>query len=141
RKIQPDAVEGFESLAGRGTRGKVDGKEVAVGGPRLLEELKLEPPDDLRKATEPWAKEGRTILHLVVGGKVVAAFGLEDEIRPESNEAVDRLHEMGVRVAMITGDAKSVADSVARRLGIDEVAAEVLPADKAGAVQRFQEGG
>jgi Cu2+-exporting ATPase len=71
----------------------------------------------------------------------VAAFGLEDEIRPESKEAVDRLHEMGVRVAMITGDARSVADSVARRLGIDEVAAEVLPADKAGAVQRFQQGG
>jgi Cu2+-exporting ATPase len=141
RGIEPQPVDGFESLAGRGTRAKVDGRDVAVGGPRLLEELKVEPPEDLRKATEPWAREGRTILHLVVDGKVVAAFGLEDEIRPESKEAVDRLHEMGLRVAMITGDARSVADSVARRLGIDAVAAEVLPADKAGAVQDFQKGG
>lgn len=141
RGIEPRPVEGFESLAGRGTRGRVGGREVAVGGPRLLEELKLEPPDELRRATEPWARDGRTILHLVVDGQVVAAFGLEDEIRPESKEAVELLHEMGIRVAMITGDARSVADSVAHRLGIDEVAAEVLPADKAGAVERFRSGG
>ena len=69
------------------------------------------------------------------------AVALEDEIRPESVEAVSRLHEMGVRVAMITGDAQAVADSVARRIGIDETAAQVLPADKAAAVRRFQEGG
>jgi P-type Cu2+ transporter len=141
RGIEPRSAKGFESLAGRGTRGKVDGRDVAVGGPRLLEELKIAPPETLRDATEPWDNEGRTILHLIVDGKVVAAFGLEDEIRPESKEAVDRLHEMGIRVAMITGDARSVADSVARRLGIDEVAAEVLPADKAGAVERFRSGG
>ena len=141
RGIEPGPVEGFESLAGRGTRGRVDGRDAAVGGPRLLQELKVEPPGELRQATEPWAREGRTILHLVVEGQVVAAFGLEDEIRPESIEAVTRLHEMGLRVAMITGDARSVADSVARRLGIDEVAAEVLPADKAAAVQDFQKGG
>jgi len=141
RGIEPQPVEGFESLAGRGTRAKVEGRDVAVGGPRLLEELKVEPPEDLRTATAPWAREGRTILHLVVDGQAVAAFGLEDEIRPESKEAVDRIHEMGLRVAMITGDARAVADSVARRLGIDEVAAEVLPADKAGAVQDFQRGG
>ena len=66
---------------------------------------------------------------------------VEDEIRPESKEAIDELHALGVRVAMITGDSQAVADSVARRLGIDEVAAQVLPADKAAAVKRFQEGG
>jgi Cu2+-exporting ATPase len=140
RGVELQAVDGFESLAGRGTRGKVGGREVAIGGPRLLDELKVEAPEELRTATGPWVREGRTILHLVADGRVVAALGLEDEIRPESKEAVERLHEMGVRVAMITGDAKAVADSVARRLGIDEVAAEVLPADKAGAVQRFQQG-
>jgi Cu2+-exporting ATPase len=141
RGVELPRADGFESLAGRGTRGKVEGREVAIGGPRLLEELKIEPPETLRRATEPWNREGRTILHLIVDGKAVAAFGLEDEIRPESKEAVDRLHEMGLQVAMITGDARSVADSVARRLGIDEVAAEVLPADKAGAVERFRSGG
>ena len=66
---------------------------------------------------------------------------MEDEIRPESKEAVTELHELGIRVAMITGDSKTVADSVARRIGVDEVAAEVLPADKASAVKRFQSGG
>jgi Cu2+-exporting ATPase len=141
RGVELQSVDGFESLAGRGTRGKVGGRDVAVGGPRLLDELKVEPPEELTNATEPWVREGRTILHLVADRRVVAAFGLEDEIRAESKEAVDRLHEMGVRVAMITGDARSVADSVARRLGIDEVAAEVLPADKAGAVERFRSGG
>jgi Cu2+-exporting ATPase len=66
---------------------------------------------------------------------------VEDEIRPESSEAIAELHRLGVRVAMITGDSKAVADSVARRIGIDEVAAEVLPADKAAAVKKFQAGG
>jgi Cu2+-exporting ATPase len=76
-----------------------------------------------------------------VDGQVTGAIAIEDEIRPESREAVDLLHALGIRVAMITGDSQAVADSVAQRLGIDEVAAQVLPADKAAAVKRFQEGG
>ena len=71
----------------------------------------------------------------VAQGRLLGAFAVEDEIRPESSEAVTELHRLGVRVAMITGDSKTVADSVARRIGIDEVAAEVLPADKAAAVK------
>jgi P-type Cu2+ transporter len=71
----------------------------------------------------------------------VGTLALEDEIRPESRAAVDALHRLGLKVALITGDAQAVADSVARRLGIDEVAAQVLPADKAEAVRRFQHGG
>jgi P-type Cu2+ transporter len=110
---------------------------VAVGGPRLLAEMSLEP---LPVAAE-WDREGRTVLHVVVDGKVAGVIAVEDEIRPESKEAIDRLHALSIRVAMITGDSQAVADSVARRLGIDEVAAQVLPADKAAAVQRFQEGG
>jgi Cu2+-exporting ATPase len=72
---------------------------------------------------------------------VIGALAVEDEIRPESAEAIKSLHALGVRVAMITGDAQTVADSVAKQLGIDEVAAQVLPADKASAVERFQSGG
>jgi Cu2+-exporting ATPase len=72
---------------------------------------------------------------------VVGALAVEDEIRPESAEAIAALHGLGVRVAMITGDSQAVADSVARRIGIDEVAAQVLPADKAAAVRRFRQGG
>jgi P-type Cu2+ transporter len=78
---------------------------------------------------------------VVVDGRIVGAIALEDEIRPESYQAVQDLHALGLRVAMITGDSEAVADSVAHRLGIDEVAAQVLPADKAAAVRRFQEGG
>ncbi len=132
----PRATE-FESLAGRGAQGKVEGRTVIVGGPRLLEELGLTPVTD----NDAWAAEGRTVLHVIVDGAVIGAVAVEDEIRPESAQAVALLHEAGVRVAMITGDSQAVANSVAARLGIDEVAAQVLPADKAAAVARFQQGG
>ena len=137
RGIQPMGASGFEALAGRGARASVDGRAVAVGGPRLLAELGLAPDP----ASDAWAREGRTVLHVVADGTVVGALAVEDEIRPESAEAIRRLHTMGIKVAMITGDAQAVADSVARRLGVDEVAAQVLPADKAAAVRRFQAGG
>jgi Cu2+-exporting ATPase len=132
----PTATE-FEALAGRGARARVAGDEVSVGGPRLLAELSLDP---LPIAAE-WDRLGRTVLHVISAGRVVGAVAVEDEIRPESRDAIDALHGSGIRVAMITGDSQAVADSVARRLGIDEVAAQVLPADKAAAVRRFQEGG
>jgi Cu2+-exporting ATPase len=127
----------FEALAGRGARANVHGHDVFVGGPRLLADLGL--------AQHPqaavWDQQGRTVLHIVVDGAVAGIVAVEDEIRRESKEAVDSLHVLGVRVAMITGDSQAVADSVARRLGIDEVAAQVLPADKAAAVKRFGDGG
>jgi Cu2+-exporting ATPase len=141
RGIDAGKATGFEALAGRGARARVGDRTVQVGGPRLLADIGVEPPPDLAAATTAWGKEGRTVLHVVVEGRVVGALSLEDEVRPESREAVDRLHALGVAVAMITGDAQAVAESVARRLGIDEVAAEVLPADKADAVRRFQAGG
>jgi Cu2+-exporting ATPase len=130
-------ADAFEPLPGRGAHAKVDGHEVAAGGPRLLAEMSLAP---LPVATD-WDLEGRTVLHVVVDGRVTGAVAVEDEIRPESKEAIEALHALGIRVAMITGDSQAVADSVARRLGIDEVAAQVLPADKAAAVKRFQEDG
>ena len=134
-------VTGFEALAGRGARALVDGRQVGVGGPRLLEELGAAVTPAIAAEADAWARDGRTVLQVIEDGTVVGALALEDEIRPESAEAVGRLHEMGVKVAMITGDARAVADAVASRLGIDEVAAQVLPGDKAAAVRRFQEGG
>jgi Cu2+-exporting ATPase len=129
----PHATD-FQSLPGRGARARVDGHDVAVGGPRLLADLGLE--QDPRAAG--WDATGRTVLHVVVDGQVAGVIALEDEIRPESADAVAELRGLGVRAAMITGDAKAVAESVARRLGLDEVRAEVLPADKAAAVRSFQ---
>jgi P-type Cu2+ transporter len=131
----------FEALPGRGAQARVDGKRVIVGGPRLLTEGKVTVPPEVENLTTQWASEGKTVLYVVAEGKLLGSFAVEDEIRPESNEAVQELHRMGIRVAMITGDSKTVANSVAKRVGIDEVAAEVLPADKASAVKGFQSGG
>jgi Cu2+-exporting ATPase len=139
RGIELMAATGFEALAGRGARATIDGRSVAVGGPRLLAELGLRPPAGLD--VERWVAVGASVLHVVVDGQIAGALAIEDEIRPESAEAVRQLHALGVRVAMITGDSLAVADSVAARLGIDEIAAQVLPADKAAAVRRFQAGG
>jgi Cu2+-exporting ATPase len=137
RGAEPSSATNFEALPGRGARAHVGGRDVSVGGPRLLVDVGLAPLPE----TESWAREGRTVLHVTTDGNVIGALAIEDEIRAESAEAVRDLHALGLRVAMITGDSRAVAESVGRRLGIDEVAAEVLPADKAAAVRRFQEGG
>jgi Cu2+-exporting ATPase len=141
RRLAIPTAQAFESLAGRGARAMVGDRMVTIGGPRLLAEQGTDVPPDLARATDGWSTEGRTVLHVLDDGRVLGALALEDEVRPESAAAVARLHELGIGVAMITGDAQAVADSVARRLGIDEVAAQVLPADKADAVKRFQAGG
>jgi Cu2+-exporting ATPase len=137
RGLAIPARTAFEALPGRGARARVEGRLVVVGGPGLLAEMSLA---SLPVAAD-WDSQGRTVLHVIVDGRVEGVIAVEDEVRPESKEAVDLLHALGVRVAMITGDSRAVADSVARRLGIDDVAAQVLPADKAAAVERFQGGG
>ena len=141
RNLPALQVSAFKSLPGRGAQAQVNGKEVMIGGPRLLTEGNVIASPEIEKSTTRWASDGKTVLFVVAEGKLLGAFAVEDEIRPESNQAVEELHRLGIRVAMITGDSKKVADSVAKRIGIDEVAADVLPADKASAVKRFQAGG
>jgi Cu2+-exporting ATPase len=141
RNVPTVQAADFEALPGRGARALVDSKTIVIGGPRLLTEGDVTLPAEVEKLTTTWASEGKTVLYVVAEGRLLGAFAVEDEIRPESKEAVTELHGLGLRVAMITGDSKTVADSVARRIGIDDVAAEVLPADKAAAVKRFQSGG
>ena len=131
----------FVALPGRGAEALVGGEKIAIGGPRLLTEAKVTAPPEIKKLATTWASDGKTVLYVVAQSRLLGAFAVEDEIRPESSAAINELHRLGIRVAMITGDSKAVADSVARRIGIDEVAAEVLPADKASAVTRFQAGG
>jgi Cu2+-exporting ATPase len=141
RSVAQLSAANFEALPGRGAEAVVEGKSVVVGGLRLLTEAKVTVPPEVAKLTTAWASDGKTVLYVVAQDRLLGAFAVEDEIRAESSEAVTELHRLGIRVAMITGDSKTVADSVARRIGIDEVAAEVLPADKASAVKRFQAGG
>jgi P-type Cu2+ transporter len=131
----------FVALPGRGAEALVGGEKIAIGGPRLLTEAKVTTPPEIEKLATAWASDGKTVLYVVAQSRLLGVFAVEDEIRPESSAAINELHRLGIRVAMITGDSKAVADSVARRIGIDEVAAEVLPADKASAVTRFQAGG
>jgi P-type Cu2+ transporter len=138
RKLQILPAADFEPLPGRGAQALVGGKRITIGGPRLLTEANAAGSPEVEKLTTAWASEGKTVLYVVAETQILGAFALEDEIRPESYQAVGGLHRLGIRVAMITGDSKTVANSVARRIGIDEVAAEVLPADKAAAVKRYQ---
>ena len=128
----------FRSITGRGVEATVDGTRAAVGGPALLRERNLGEPDEISRHVEEWKRRGAAVLYVVQNGGVYGALALEDEIRPESKQAVDELHALGVKVVMITGDAKQVADAVAEQLGIDEVFAEVLPEDKDKAVAELQ---
>jgi len=125
-------------LPGIGARAIVNGQRVAIGGPKLLVDLKAAIPPELAKTVTMWASEGLSVLYVLRDSSVIGSLTVEDEIWPESAEAVKGLHELGVRVTMVTGDSQTVADSVARRLGIDEVLAQVLPADKASIVKQVQ---
>ncbi len=131
----------FRSLTGRGVEATVDDIPYAVGGPALLRERDLAVPPELGAAVAGWQGRGAAVLYLVRKDEVVGALALEDEIRPEARQAVRDLRAEGIRVMMITGDARPVAEAVAAELGIDEVFAEVLPEDKDTAVAELQSRG
>ncbi|MER5338590.1 HAD-IC family P-type ATPase, partial [Micromonospora sp. NPDC002717] len=138
----------FRSLPGRGVQAVVDGASWAVGGPALLRELGAQVPEELDTVARGWSARGAAVLHLIrlpeTGQPAaVGAFALEDEVRPEARQAISDLREQGVKkIVMITGDARPVAEAVAADLGfrpgVDEVFAEVLPADKDRAVAELQ---
>jgi Cu2+-exporting ATPase len=132
---------GFTAATGRGVTATVDGSEVMVGGPNMLRELGLSTPATITATTRGWVERGAGVLHVLRDGQVIGALALEDEVRPESRAAVAALQDRGVRVAMITGDARQVAEAVGRDLGIDEVFAEVLPQDKDSKVLELQSRG
>jgi Cu2+-exporting ATPase len=141
RGLTPLRASGFEALPGLGAQGLVEGITIGVGGPRFLTIREAEPSPEIAKAAAVWSSEGKTVLFVIADKVVLGALALEDEVRPESIQAVDELHRLGIRVAMITGDSAAVAGSVARRVGIDDFLAEVLPADKASAIKQFQAAG
>jgi P-type Cu2+ transporter len=128
----------FRSLTGRGVQATVDGRKIAVGGPALLRQTDAEVPPRLAEQIRRWSAQGAAVLYVIADGAVVGALALADEVRPESKAAVDALHEQGVHVVMITGDARPVAEAVGRDLGVDEVFAEVLPEDKDSKVAELQ---
>jgi Cu2+-exporting ATPase len=131
-------VSGFRSLTGRGVLADVDGVTVAVGGPALIRDRHLTEPPQLSAQLHQWRERGASVLTVLRGDDVVGALALEDDVRPESVEAVRLLNGEGVRVVMVTGDARQVAEAVGADVGVDEVIAEVLPEDKDGAVAGLQ---
>ncbi|NUP60041.1 MAG: heavy metal translocating P-type ATPase [Pseudarthrobacter sp.] len=138
RNLAVPAAADFTSLTGRGVQASLDGRTLHVGGPALLRELGAVEPAEVAASTRAWMDRGAAVLHVLEGGRVLGAVSLEDSVRPESRQAVTALQSRGVKVAMVTGDAHQVARAVAADLGIDEVFAEVLPADKDKKVAELQ---
>jgi len=134
-----DAVR-FQSLTGKGVIGKVDGYDVAVGNRSLLDDLKLDAGDMTARA-EDMRANGQTIMFVTVDGKPAGLIGVADPIKETTPAAVRQLHAEGIRIVMLTGDSRTTAEAVARKLGIDEVVAEVLPDQKVDVVKRFQDAG
>ncbi|HEX5691754.1 MAG TPA: HAD-IC family P-type ATPase, partial [Roseiflexaceae bacterium] len=134
-------VDAFEALPGRGVQATVDGKQFQVGGPRLLEQAGITLPSELAAQTRDWGARGQTVVYVLEGQAVRAAFALADVIRPESREAIAALRQQGIQVAMLTGDSEDVARWVASELGIETYFAQVLPEHKAAKVKELQQQG
>jgi Cu2+-exporting ATPase len=128
----------FEYVPGRGVRATVEGRRLAVGGPNMVTELAVESDAPLRRAIESADSRGQSGVYLFEGQRMLAVLAIADAVRPESKEAIARLHQEGIEVVMITGDATAVAHAVAQELGIDTVFAQVLPEDKVKRIRELQ---
>jgi Cu2+-exporting ATPase len=141
RGLSLPAVSGFEAIKGRGVQATVDGETVHVGGPNLLKQLGIEPSPDLATFANEAGANAQSVVYLVRNGEAVAAIALADVIRESSRHVVNALHELGVEVAMLTGDSEDVARAVADELGIDTYFAEVLPENKDQKIAELQSAG
>ncbi|UCF37991.1 MAG: HAD-IC family P-type ATPase, partial [Acidobacteriota bacterium] len=135
--LRLEATEDFESISGKGVRGRVDGVAVALGNRALLKTLEIDASDLVDKA-EALRQEGHTVMFVAFDGRLAGLLGVADPIKESTPEAIANLHAEGIRVVMLTGDSRTTAEAVAAKLAIDDVVAEVLPDQKAEAVQRFQ---
>jgi Cu2+-exporting ATPase len=141
RRANVPAADAFEALPGLGVRARVEGRSLAVGGPNLLANLGISPAPSIAAFVGEAAKGGQGAVYLIEGTTTLAAFAVADAVRPESVEAVRRLHDLGLEVIMMTGDASAVANGVARQLGIDTVFAQVLPEQKSARIEELRRGG
>ncbi len=137
RGVEPAKAESFESVTGKGVNGRVDGHDVSLGNRRLLEDLRID-FGELGDRAEKRREDGQTVMFVVVDGKLAGILGVADPIKPTTPQAIELLHQQGIKIVMVTGDNRTTAEVVARKLGIDEVIAEVLPGQKAEIVKRYQ---
>jgi Cu+-exporting ATPase len=140
RKLELAAVSAFESTTGKGVSGSVEGRKVAVGNRALLEALGAD-PGELAQLAEDLRQDGQTVIFVAVEGRAAGLVAIADPIKQSTPEAIRLLHEQGLRIVMLTGDTHATAAAVAKRLGIDEVIADVLPDQKAAAIKRLQQAG
>jgi Cu+-exporting ATPase len=140
RGARPAVVGEFDSTPGKGVRGTVGGRSVAIGNRALLDEAGVD-PGELAGAADGMRAEGRTTVFVAVDGKIAGLLAVADPVKASTPEAIHALHAEGVRIVMLTGDHRVTAEAVARELGIDEVVAEVLPDAKAEVVRRLQSEG
>jgi len=141
RGLVVSRAEAFKAIPGYGVEATVEGRSLYVGGPNLLQRIGADVSPELAAFVAQAAERGQSVIYLVEGRRVIAALSLADAVRPESREAVARLHQLGLEVVMLTGDAKPVADAIARDLGIDTVFAGVPPEGKAARIQELQRQG
>jgi Cu2+-exporting ATPase len=141
QKLSVSKAERFEAIPGHGVRAVVEDKEFYMGGPAMLKRLALTPSATVRDAADRAAARGQASVYLLTSTGAVAAFTVADAVRPESRDAIQRLHGQRIEVVMLTGDAKAVANAVAADLGIDTVFAEVLPGDKVEKVKELKSRG
>jgi P-type Cu2+ transporter len=137
RGVELGEATAFEAVAGHGLEATVDGRRLAVGNARLLEREGIA-VDGLSERADELAQQGKTAMYVAIDGRPAGLVAAADQIRPSAREAIASLKELGLEVAMISGDNQRTADAVGRELGIDRVFAEVLPEDKTGYVSRLQ---
>jgi Cu+-exporting ATPase len=137
RGIKLTEATDFRSVTGKGVMGTVDGKAVGLGNQKLLEEMKVR-PTELSKRADDLRRDGQTVMSVVVEGELVGLVGVADPIKKSTPEAIQLLHKEGIKIVMLTGDNRMTAEAVAGKLGIDEIQAEVLPAQKGEVVKRLQ---
>jgi Cu+-exporting ATPase len=137
RGVELTDAAGFDSLTGKGVTGEIDGRKVSLGNRALLDDLKIDAGELATKA-ESLRADGQTVMFVTVDGKAAGLVGVADPIKETTPEAIRQLHEEGIRIVMLTGDNRTTAEAVARKLNIDEVVAEVLPNQKVEVVKKFQ---
>lgn len=138
RKLDLPSINNFSALKGRGVQADFENETYYIGGPRLLEMLFLKPEANIAAFTDTANNDAQTVVYLATKNKIIAAISIADVIRPESKKAIDELYNMGIEVAMLTGDSRAVAEAVAKELGINRVFAEVLPEHKDQKVAELQ---
>lgn len=140
RNIKFKEISNFKAIPGHGIQVEIEGKIILLGNKKLMTENSIE-VGDLGVKSDKLANEGKTPMYIAINNKLEGIIAVADTVKPSSKEAIENLHKMGIKVAMITGDNKKTADAIAKQVGIDIVLAEVLPEDKANEVKKLQEKG